>query len=319
MAVYLKAEQRKEIIDKFATGEYSRVSLSKEYGVGRKTIARALKKAGFRPKTKYQCDEKYFEKIDTEGKAYFFGWMCADGCNDYKRGRFVLRIQERDVEILEMFKNELQSNHKLFFYKAQKENWQNQYSLGIRSIKLSEQLFKLGCVPGKTFTLEFPDSNIIPECLMNHFMRGFFDGDGTFYFAKRKDASYYYKRVSMISSSAFCEGLQKYLFEKFGFNYNKLHDRSTKQDGSIKQIMIDGTKAIAFLDWVYRDAHFLLKRKYQKFLKAYTMEGSFKPSPNSIFHQAYLMANQISYVPSLQDISSSTVYNTRDSYSKRQK
>lgn len=35
-----------------------------------------------------------------------------------------------------------------------------------------------GCTPAKSLTLEFPSTDIIPEELQSHFMRGYFDGDG---------------------------------------------------------------------------------------------------------------------------------------------
>ena len=54
-----------------------------------------------------------------------------------------------------------------------------QYSLNISSVKLARKLTELGVGPAKSLSLCFPD---IPDEYVPHFMRGCWDGDGSFYF-----------------------------------------------------------------------------------------------------------------------------------------
>ena len=51
------------------------------------------------------------------------------------------------------------------------------------SVKLVESIKKQGIHSRKTFTISKP--NIKPE-LMNHFIRGYFDGDGSFIFIENR-------------------------------------------------------------------------------------------------------------------------------------
>jgi hypothetical protein len=52
-------------------------------------------------------NENYFEKIDSEDKAYFLGLICADGCilNNKKTYRYqvALKLHIKDIEILKTF------------------------------------------------------------------------------------------------------------------------------------------------------------------------------------------------------------------------
>ena len=42
-------------------------------------------------------------------------------------------------------------------------------------------LIKQGCVPNKSLILTFPNKYQVPKNLINHFIRGYFDGDGSIY------------------------------------------------------------------------------------------------------------------------------------------
>ena len=47
-------------------------------------------------------------------------------------------------------------------------------------------LIKQGCVPRKSLILTFPNTNQVPENLINHFIRGYFDGDGSISYGIRE-------------------------------------------------------------------------------------------------------------------------------------
>lgn len=115
----------------------------------------------------YHWDESFFELIDTEQKAYWLGFIAADGCVDHKE--FRLHISERDVEHLKEFKSAIQSTHPIH-YTANKS-----VTFIIGNKKIVKNLNALGIVHRKTLILEYPD---IPKRLNRHFIRGVFDGDG---------------------------------------------------------------------------------------------------------------------------------------------
>ena len=55
-------------------------------------------------------------------------------------------------------------------------NRQNQYKICVCGTKIHHDLEKHGCVENKSLILQFPTT--VPEELMHHFIRGYFDGDG---------------------------------------------------------------------------------------------------------------------------------------------
>lgn len=130
---------------------------------------------------KKQIDETFFECIDTEEKAYILGFIYADG---YVTGtKFGIKQCKKDCEILEKIKRALKSNHKIGFY-INKNGYVsgNEYcSFIVDRRKMVNDLISLGVCENKSKILEFPNYGQVPQELMKHFIRGYFDGDGSVY------------------------------------------------------------------------------------------------------------------------------------------
>lgn len=57
----------------------------------------------------------------------------------------------------------------------------------ISSKTLTADLLKLGCTPRKSLTLKFPNDGIFKSNdLIRHFIRGYFDGDGSVFISMEK-------------------------------------------------------------------------------------------------------------------------------------
>ena len=140
---------------------------------------------------KHCFDENYFEVIDTEHKAYWLGFIMADGgvcktCNEVSGpNRLYINISAKDKEHLQKFCEDI---------KLDKQNIKEYTPIGtysnnpmvkvcVNSIKLCNDLKTYGIIPNKTGKELIP--SIIPNNLIRHFIRGFFDGDGCF--TKNKD------------------------------------------------------------------------------------------------------------------------------------
>ena len=59
------------------------------------------------------------------------------------------------------------------------------YQLSLRSKIICEDLKKLGCLQKKSKILVFPTESQVPKNLIHHFIRGYFDGDGSVWEGKR--------------------------------------------------------------------------------------------------------------------------------------
>ena len=130
-----------------------------------------------------RINHSYFNSIDTEYKAYILGFIYADGCivdNDLKRQKSLrIAIQYEDGYILQQLLDDIVPGRiirKRYPPAAIKAGEKPQAVVSINSNELCESLIKLGCIINKTkLGLNMPS---IPEHLQNHFVRGFFDGDG---------------------------------------------------------------------------------------------------------------------------------------------
>lgn len=214
-------------------------------------------------------DEKMFEKIDEPWKAYFLGWMYADGHMEKTLLRFRINLRNRDKYILTYFSKMIFSNYRPLekvksvnvFSKKTKILYRGrpQSKLSVSHKNLSKQLFDLGLVPAKSLILKFPTDDKVPDIYLPYFIRGYFEGDGCI--SLRKSGQ---PRVTICCSKYFVSGLCEKI-SKLGINY------SIKLDNNIYDFCIyDYNSICLFYQYIYKDLNIpVLKRKYIKFMKVY--------------------------------------------------
>lgn len=161
-------------------------NLEKKYNVSRSTISSYLEKIDIKKikgnhYRKYFHDEDFFEKIDSEEKAYWLGFMFADGYivdNEKRYGQdaFGLALAKDSIDSLEKFKKSIKATNPIT-WDTSKKGSQPQGRLLMRSQKTVNDLIDKGCVKQKSLILQPPKN--IPDDLIRHFIRGFFDGDGS--------------------------------------------------------------------------------------------------------------------------------------------
>ena len=126
------------------------------------------------------------------------------------------------------------------------------------SKKIAEDLIKLGCVPNKSLILEFPTKEQVPDKLINHFMRGYFDGDGCIYISEKHNKASF----DIIGTEKFCESYRLKLNEKI----TKKEKRKFGVAGKnviFRESEKKRTKEIE--KFLYCDATVFLERKREKF------------------------------------------------------
>ncbi|WP_175989367.1 LAGLIDADG family homing endonuclease [Bacillus sp. Marseille-Q1617] len=195
-------------------------------------------------KRKYTVNEHYF-KTWTNNMAYILVFFAADG--SVNKDFSSISFYQKNIEILERIKIELQSNHPL----VQNPNT-GVYALGIHSKILKDDLMTLhGIQPNKSLSIQLPT---IPEPYLNHFVRGYFDGDGSI--SKSRNC------VCIVSGSIdFSRSLHK-IFES-----HKLKPR-LKEFETYYRIYITGHDNISlFANWIYKDKDLYLVEKYKRFLE----------------------------------------------------
>lgn len=149
-------------------------------GIDRATVLRALRRAGIEP---HHCkvNHDYFETIDTESKAYWLGFITADGCVS-DNGSIQLGLAMVDEAHVRQFRDAIESTHAICLG-AKKNTMIAGKSVrtsgcahfAVRSPKMASDLSRLGVVPRKSLTCA-PWTP--PDHLARHFWRGIIDGDG---------------------------------------------------------------------------------------------------------------------------------------------
>ena len=250
-------EQVAYIINKYCEENYSLSQLGKEFNCSYTTIKNLLHKHNIKSrgyKDKYPRDEFYFNQIDNENKAYWLGFLYADGCVHNNSNEISINITDEDHII--KFKNEIKAfNHKYSVTKDKRfENAKILYQFSIKDAQLHSDLIKWGCVPNKNLLLnKIPN---IPRDYVSHFIRGYFDGDGSLHYLKSTN-NY---RISFVGTKDFLNDIQKEL------NTNVSLGRS----GKAYSLQISGRKQVMrILDYMYKDSNESnrLNRKYSIFLK----------------------------------------------------
>lgn len=249
-----------ELMYKMHQSGMSMLDIATKFNSCRHTIGRVLKRYGFQiDRLKYHCNENYFDTIDTDEKAYILGLLWADGCNDIKLGKIQLQLQEQDMSILERI-NKLTNNDRPLYFTPlhnKNENWQNTYTLILKSYHMSEVLNNYGMIPRKSLILGFPV--FLDKSLHRSFVRGYFDGDGNISYNTDTKVL----NVSIVGTAMFLNYVQC-ICNELGiktFIINK-----NKNDNSICTLGITNKMdRIKFLNWIYTDSPIKIERKYLKY------------------------------------------------------
>lgn len=126
-------------------------------------------------------DKTYFDTIDSPTKAYWLGFLYADGYVT-TNNRWGVELSISDYEHIQKLVNEIKYNGNI---KIRNRNNIKTCSVLINNSHMHSSLINNGVVMNKTNLLKFPDNSILKEEYINHFIRGFFDGDGCVCYTNR--------------------------------------------------------------------------------------------------------------------------------------
>lgn len=203
-------------------------------------------------------DDTVFDCIDTEEKAYWLGFLFADGYissdplsnKKYPRYTIECSLQLDDLEHLEKMKCFFKKRNALII-----DNHRCRLEFG--SKHLWQTLNSYGCTPNKSLTLRFPSENVFKSNdLIRHFIRGYWDGDGCLTYKRAG-----YPSISCISTESFLNQVQSY------FNTNKSLYNNSKTNDITKVLKYNGQEAFNIIKFLYKDSKIYLTRKYNKYLE----------------------------------------------------
>lgn len=214
-----------------------------------------------RRKNRYTLNEYFFDIIDNELKAYLLGYLFADGfVGDEKYNNIVFSQKKEDAEAVKLLKKSIEYTGDLRIFKPRISSFENssdQVAINFSSMHMANTLRNCG-LSKKEFYDKFPKLNNV---LMRHFIRGFFDGDGSITLTRStyKDKIYYGGAFNII--------INKKLVNSFLNLFNEIHftiDQS-KTDYMV-YLKCNSKKSIKLIyNYFYKDSKYFLSRKKKKF------------------------------------------------------
>lgn len=244
----LLKNKKNTVISMFESG-MSCYAIGKNLGHNEVSVMQLLNKHGYSTSDwKIKVDESFFEKIDTEEKAYILGWIYSDG-NVRSDGKLRICLNEKDAKILYKIKDIIKYEGELY-NKPARGSSKSQVELCINRKKITNDLARLGVMPAKSLIIKFPTKEQVPQDLVRHFVRGVFDGDGSI----NKSG------VMICGSYDFIFGLKELLPCTVTNIYQRYRDRNPED--SAHQLFIGRSIEInKFFEWIYVDATIYLERK----------------------------------------------------------
>ena len=242
-------------------------TISEKYQISESTIQRRKTNNHWtlvKRKNRYNFDENFFDEIDTEHKAYWLGFLMADGYILSKRKgkranqsqNFGFSISMRDEELFGYFKEDLKAENPVNIYNNTSTSFKPNTPYGrilLTSQHTVDSLKRHGIVENKTFITKMPE---ISENLIPAFIRGYSDGDGSIYIDKNNRIGW-----SLCGTKELLTSIQNY----FGLNY-KLDQRFPERNNNNWSLKVVGWQNVPkCLDIIYSDATIYLKRKYDKY------------------------------------------------------
>lgn len=202
---------------------------------------------------RYHIDDTLMDTIDTQEKAYWLGFFFADAYNNEKLGRVVIELAEKDRSHLTKCANFF-GNPRTPFLQNKNHGKYVAYRLELNSRHLSRALTHLGCGQRKSFTIKFP---ILEKNLLPHFVRGYFDGDGSIYV--RQDQLY----AEMVSTNEMLLSMQKIFAD---IEVSSQIRNPPRYLNNTFVLYTGGSRQVTKLcHWMYGTAEVLLERKYKIF------------------------------------------------------
>ena len=195
-----------------------------------------------------------FKEIDTEEKAYWLGFLYADG---YIRENSV-ELSLKDKEHVEKFKKFTGSRCKICEKHIKLNNKEYvAYRLNMRNKEFAHWLYDKGMHQNKSLSITYP--SCIPNEFNKDFIRGYFDGNGCVCEKNKRNMCF-----------SFCSGSEKFITSlreeliKNEIYCSKIYARTGNNICFNFNIYSNFNNASKFYDYIYKDATIYLDRKFNK-------------------------------------------------------
>lgn len=247
------------LIQKLNSGK-NKEEISEDLGISRVTLNKLIRNYAIEHEYKYNrivsskrvaCNVAFFDVIDTEEKAYVFGFFLADGWITSNSKRLGFAVRDVDVDILQ--KIQVVMEHTGNLRKYVNSSGSKMVELNIGSKYIVNALTSIGVSTDKSFTADIPRN--IPSKLMPSLLRGLFDGDGSF------SGGF---PVLVTSSLSLKETIENYCSNNYGSTPS---DYSQYPEGGVPRYRLGFKKdLVPLLDDMYSNPSIVMNRKHESYI-----------------------------------------------------
>lgn len=231
-------------------------------GMSKNTIEKYLKENNLWTGHKYMLkyfDEFFFDNINTEEKAYWLGFIYADGYLSLPTN-IGIELKSTDKEHLEKFKKSIRAEHKVkIYHKNSTFGPQENCRIQFASKHMFNILLNYYGSHHKTFEGHFPilrDTELIP-----HLIRGFFDGDGSLGGLPKDNEHLFKPSISFIGREETLKYIEQ--ISQFKWVWSKRHPEKDTDNYQISCGHVNDS--LSFLNYMYKDATIYLDRKFERY------------------------------------------------------
>lgn len=258
----------KELLEKIYKEEGGLKPAARKLGVDPGTIKRYMEKynLSYRERLYYSHNEDFFSTI-TEESMYLAGFLAADGYINSKRNKLQIGLGYKDKKFLKKIKNLLEAENPIHTYliKNSKRNskWSDtkKVEIQITAHQLIKDLKKFNIANKKTHNYTIPKW-IESHPLKHHFIRGYFDGDGSFYFHKKEDHHIKQFHFSLRGTKECLDSIRKIFEDELDLPKQSLNKKPRKNSG-ICSLEYGGNGILRqIISYLYKDATVYMERKY---------------------------------------------------------
>lgn len=215
-----------------------------------------ISRKGSRGARKYNVDDTFFDNIDTEEKAYWLGFFLADASVSDNENRITIGLSIRDYDHLHRLKKSLNMTYPIREFIS--SNGYESCEISFNSKNIKEKLISYNVIPNKKKYGKHP-LLLLNNDLIKHYIRGFFDGDGSVSETIRKENGN--KRYAIEIAS--CQ--EMLIFIKNFLKNNNIEVSDIKKHMSIYEIKTSNNlEIIKFFNLIYKNANIYLPRKYER-------------------------------------------------------
>lgn len=210
-----------------------------------------------------------FLNTDSEFAAYFMGFWTADG--HFSKADNGISITSTDKQIVDVFTTVTKFTNNVRV--RRQEGYKDQYTV-IWYGEVTNRVLEMGYTPGAKTGTEFVPKRFRKEPWVHHFIRGFFDGDGSIVLNKNGSLSSYLVNASR----NLLRGIHNYLYKKKIVRGGALHNPKP----NFYKLQFGHYDTVQFCKFMYKDATYLLGRKHKIYLSGKDFVQGCVPQTNTV-------------------------------------